>query len=333
MSATAAPGPRTAHGATPRAFAFLGPQRFKRTLGEAVEAVGITGDLATVTAGWQERETEVEELHEHLGGRAVNLELHARAERAFAADPELATAHHSRQALFREMQAVYALRLDKALEALALLETREGHPRLLAEERASALDAVRTLDRAHAVRVAEIHAEFRSRWQPSERAAVAKERAEIARLLDACEALAIAGGHVLVIANRMRLFDVLALSGARPILAWSGGAMACAEEVVAFGDHPPHGSGHPQWLDEGLGLVEDMTFFPHARRRLDLADTVRQSRLARRLRPARAVVLEDGAILAWQAGRGWSATDDVLALGDDGGLTPLARELAQLGAR
>jgi hypothetical protein len=318
---------------TPRALAFLGPQRFRPTLKEAVASLGITGDLATVTAGWQERETEVEELHEHLGGRAVNLELHARADRVFAADPELATAHHARQALFREMQAVYSLRLDKAIEALVALETREGHPRLLAEERASALEAVRTLDRAHAARVGEIHAEFAARWRPAERTAVAEERVQIARLVDRCEALAIAGGHVLVLANRLRLFDVLALSGARPVLAWSGGAMACAEEVVAFGDHPPHGSGHPQWLDQGLGLIEDMTFFPHARRRLDLADTVRQSRLARRLRPARAVVLDDGAILSWQLGHGWAATDDVLAIDDDGGLTPLARELAAPGTR
>jgi len=263
----------------------------------------------------------------------VNLELHARADRAFAADPELATAHHSRQALFREMQAVYALRLDKAIEALAALETRAGHPRLLAEERASALEAVRTLDRAHAARVGEIHAEFAARWQPAERTAVAEERVQIARLVDHCEALAIAGGHVLVLANRLRLFDVLALSGTRPVLAWSGGAMACAEEVVSFADHPPHGSGHPQWLDQGLGLIEDMTFFPHARRRLDLADTVRQSRLARRLRPARAVVLDDGAILTWQLGHGWAATDDVLAIDDDGGLSPLARELAAPGTR
>ena len=76
-----------------------------------------------------------------------------------------------------------------------------------------------------------------------------------------------------------------------------------------------------------------MTFFPHARRRLDLADTVRQSRLARRLRPARAVVLDDGAILSWRLGHGWAATDDVLAIDDDGGLTPLSRELAALGTR
>jgi len=312
----------------PRGLAFLGPQRYRHTLKDAVEALGIDGDLATVTAGWQERETEVEELHEHLGGRAVNLELHRRAEAEFAADAELGAAHHARQALLREMQAVYSLRLDKALEALAALEARDGHPRLMAEERASAFEGVRALDEAHAARVTEVHDEFLARWRPAERASVARERAEIAALLSPCEALAIAGGHVMVLANRLRLFDVLALSGARPVLAWSGGAMVCAENVVSFGDHPPHGSGHPQWLDRGLGLIEDMTFFPHARRRLDLADAPRQSRLARRVRPSRAVVLEEGASLTWREGHGWAASDDVLGFGDDGGLTPLARELA-----
>ena len=68
---------------------------------------------------------------------------------------------------------------------------------------------MRTLDHAHAARVGEIHAEFAARWQPAERTAVAAERAQVARLVDRCEALAIAGGHVLVLANRLRLFDVL----------------------------------------------------------------------------------------------------------------------------
>src|SRR5262249_3506809 len=153
--------------AAPSALAFLGPQRFRRTLSEAVEALAIAGEIATVTAGWQERETEVEELHEHLGGRAVNLELRRRAERTCGADPALAAAQRARQALFREMQEIYALRLDRAVEALVALETRPGHPRLVAEERAEAFEAVRALDRAHAARLLDIRGEFDARWRPS----------------------------------------------------------------------------------------------------------------------------------------------------------------------
>jgi len=311
-----------------RALAFLGPQRFNPTLARAVAALGIQGDLATVTAGWQERELEVEELHEHLGGRAVNLELHRRAELVFAADPELAAAHHRRQELFREMQEIYVLRLDSALAASVTLDARPGHAQLLEQERAAALEAVRALDLAHAARIAEVHDEFHARWRPLQRPALAAQRAEIARLVDGVEALAIAGGHVAALINRLRLFDVLSLVGDRPVLAWSGGAMACASRIVLFHDHPPFGSGNAQVLDHGLGLEEALVFLPHARRRLDLGDTVRTGRLARRFSGSTLAVLEDGAILTWRQGEGWNADDGCLALGEDGGLTRMSISIA-----
>jgi hypothetical protein len=86
---------------------LLGPQRFTPTLGEAVAATGFAGRLASVTAGWQEREGEDLELHEHLGERTVNLMLYARAEDAFERDPELFAAHRERQGRLRELQEIY----------------------------------------------------------------------------------------------------------------------------------------------------------------------------------------------------------------------------------
>ena len=309
--------------AIPRALAFLGPQRFKPTLGAVVAALGIEGDLATVTAGWQERELEVEELHEHLGGRAVNLELHRRGEAVLAADPEFAAAYRRRQELFKEMQEIYALRLDAAMAACTALAARTGHARLLEEERAAALENVRTLDDTHAARMGEVHVEFDARWRPLERDALSRERAELARLLANVDALAIAGGHVAVLANRLRLFDVLALSGDRPVIAWSAGAMACAERIVLFHDHPPYGTGHAQVLDQGLGLADGLVFLPHARRRLDLADAARVGVFARRMSPRAAVVLEDGAALTWRLGAGWTADEGCLRMQVDGTLLPL----------
>lgn len=314
--------------AIPSGLAFLGPQRFRPTLADAVSTLGIEGDIATVTAGWQERECEVEELHEHLGGRAVNLELHRRADVVFAADPEFAQAHHRRQELFREMQEIYRLRLDAAMDVCLTLLRRPGHARLLAEETQAAIDAVRWLDDAHLVRVRDIHAEFRERWHPAERAAVRKERDAIAGLIAGVSALAIAGGHVAALTNRLRMFDVLSLTGERPVLAWSGGAMAASERIVLFHDHPPHGSGHAQVMDEGLGLTEDMIFLPHVHRRLDLADTVRVGLMARRFDPARCVALEDGATLTWRLNVGWTATPDCQRLTGEGKLVSLTDDIA-----
>ena len=305
-----------------RPLAFLGPQRFKPTLARAVEALGIEGDLATVTAGWQERELEVEELHEHLGGRAVNLELHRRAERVFEADPEFAAAHHTRQELFREMQDIYVLRLDAALHACTLLDRRPGHALLLDEEREAALEAVRTLDAAHAARLAEVHAEFEARYRPLERAAVVREGVQIESLLARVDGLAIAGGHVAVLLNRLRLFGVLELSGDKPVLAWSGGAMVCAKALVLFHDDPPFGSGNPQVLDQGLGLEDAFVFLPHARRRLDLADAERLARFAKRFRGRTLAVLEDGAMLLRNPE--WSADEGCLAIDEAGAVVPMS---------
>jgi peptidase E len=148
------------------------------------------------------------------------------------------------------------------------------------------------------------------------------QREDIARLLANVDALAIAGGHVAVLANRLRLFDVLALSGERPVIAWSAGAMACAERIVLFHDHPPFGSGHAQVLDQGLGLAEGLVFLPHARRRLDLGNAERVGMLARRMAPRAAIVLEDGAALTWRLGAGWTAGEGCLRMQDDGTLEP-----------
>ena len=51
------------------------------------------GPIAVITAGWQEREGEDEEMDRHLGGRSFDLEIYRRADRVFATDPELREAH------------------------------------------------------------------------------------------------------------------------------------------------------------------------------------------------------------------------------------------------
>ena len=45
-----------------RTVILLGPQRLTPTLVNAVRGAGVEGDVAVVTAGWQEREEEVDEL-------------------------------------------------------------------------------------------------------------------------------------------------------------------------------------------------------------------------------------------------------------------------------
>src|SRR3970040_2595271 len=109
---------------------LLGPQRNTPTVVKVAAALRIEGRIATVTAGWQEREAEDAELTRALGGRTVNLGLWRRAETVFAKDPELDTAYKRRQDLFREMQLLYRFRLQEALATAEALARWKGDPAL-----------------------------------------------------------------------------------------------------------------------------------------------------------------------------------------------------------
>jgi hypothetical protein len=104
--------------------------------------------------------------------------------------------------------------------------------------------------------------------------------------------------------------------------------MVCAERIVLFHDHPPFGSGNAQVLDMGLGLDEALVFLPHAHRRLDLSDTPRLARLARRFHGRTLAVLDDGAILTWKLGAGWTADAGCRALDEQGALVPMRVAIA-----
>lgn len=301
---------------------LLGPQRFTPTLGEAVAAAGVGGRLASVTAGWQEREAEDLELHEHLGERTVNLMLYERGEDVFARDPDLFRAHRERQERLKEQQELYRTRLVPTREAARRLLAAGGDEQLLEPEREDALRALARLDAHHLERVAAIDREFEAAWRPAERPAVRRHAEAIDRQIDGVEALAVAGGHVAVLLNRLRLFGVAARLGDRALFAWSAGAMAACERIVLFHDSPPQGEGVPEVLEAGLGLVRGVVALPHARRRLRLDDSGRVALFARRFAPDRVLAFEDGGRILFRDGAA-SGERGVLRLDADGALTPL----------
>ena len=275
---------------------LLGPQRLQPTLIGAVQALGVADDarIATVTAGWQEREGDDAELGEHLGGRATNLRLYARAEAVFGRDPELAAAHHRRQDLLRRVQWLYTQRLRHAMAACETLLRESGDDVALERARAEALEAVRDLDRRHLERVREVHEELEAHFAPAARPALAAEREAVAAIERDAGATAIAGGHVAVLLNRLTLFGLGDLLRDRAVIAWSAGAMAISERVVLFHDRPPHGEGWPEVLEHGLGLAPGVVPFPHAKRRLDLGNRHRVMLAARRFAPALGLALDEG---------------------------------------
>jgi hypothetical protein len=306
---------------------FLGPQRLQPTLNTAVDSLGIRGRIAAVTAGWEEREGEDQELAAHLAGRTVNLNLFERTEDVRRADAELTRATRERQDRLRRLQELYRVRLGHAMEAARELLRREHAPKfadLVGPEIEGAIIAIRALDDEHVQRLRSVHVEFAARWKPLERESVAKHRRELREILETCSALCVAGGHVVILLDRLRLFGVIDLLRNQPIFAWSAGAMVMSERVVAFHDRPPQGAGDPEVLEVGLGAVQGIVPLPHAERRLRLDDSMRVALFARRFEPAIAVALDPRTRVDWRDGR-WRGLDGTRKL-------TAAGALAEVGA-
>jgi len=304
----------------------LGPQRLRTTVGEVVRDLGIAGPVATVTAGWEEREAEVEELESALGVPTIHLELYARTERLLHEHPHLLTALQERHDRMRRLQQLYRLRLDPALEAARRLLRRKGDDPILEEERRSAVEAVQVLDDHLLQRKRQLLATHEEEAQVRAQDPVLGQRMEIADLLARSSALCITGGHVGLIRNRLWLYDVIELLGDKPILCWSAGSMALCRRIVLFHDTPAQGVGNAEVYEEGLGLVPGLVPLPHARRRLRLDDPLRVALFARRFGPAHAVILEDGARLDFDHDH-FTHTEGHQRLTREGTLAPLADAL------
>lgn len=300
-----------------RAIVLLGAQRFRPTLATAVAELGVKGRIATITAGWQEREEEDEDLDEHLEGRTTNLRLHARAEEVFQEDKELQAAHRKRQTILRHRQDFYRIRLEHALEAQQVIAHRAAPGDILEDEAYASIQAIREIDRTHLERCKRDLAEFDARYRPLDRPVIAKHVAEITSIVDGCDAIAIAGGHVASLLNRLRMFNIRRLARGKVVFAWCAGAMAISERVVLFHHSPPQGPGAAEVLDEGLGLAGDVVVFPQPELRLNLGDRARIRVLSRRFAPATCLAMPARSRITWLR-HGPANANGVLVLREDG---------------
>ena len=298
-----------------RAVTLLGPQRRP-----SVQLVARTLDpdvpVATVTAGWQERESNDAELDELLGGRTMNLGLHGRWLDVHERDREYAHAERDHDAALDELRTLYLSALDHALLAAhAAGHARESRPRFGAAAFNDAVEVLRLVDHQHIARLRDAQQAFYAAWRPEERPVIGHHREEVRRILGETQAVVIAGGHV---GELLRVLHLFCVEPHLPhhVIAWSAGAMALSERVVLFHDYVPHGGAQTEVYSDGLGVVRGLVPLPHMRRRLRVDDPVRMSVLARRFAPDRCVVLDDGVRLPLtDAG---SPPPDARVLGNDG---------------
>lgn len=300
---------------TPPRVVLLGPQFHQPTAGAALAELGEHGPVATITAGWQEREADDEALDRQLGGRSVSLQLYERAHRVWEADPELFAEHQAMQTDLRLLRKLYNRQLEPAADAWVGLMETEGPQRLVAPEREEALAAIQRLDAHLLHRTVSIRGDFEARVGLLDRPSVAAEREQIADALDGVSAVVIEGGHIAVLLNRIALFGVANLLAGKTLVGCAGGAMALCRRVVLYDDSPAIGRGHAEVALPGLGLAPGVVALPDAVSRLRADDPRRMQRLALRLTPEACALLDPGARLVWD-GDAWAGHQTSLVLPD-----------------
>ena len=291
---------------------LLGPQTDFNEIGEALDEVQAEGTIALITTGWQENESEDEALIEKLRRPAINLALHARSERVYAQESGYAKARAARQARLQHLQRFYRMRLEAVDEAAHAIGVRHVDAELLEEQQSITVAQMRHLDDDHLSRCQKEWAAFDEQWPAERQTSIARERAELAQIIDRCAAVVISGGHLTALLNRLRLFDVLANTGSKPIIAWSAGAMCLSDRIVLFHDSPPFGKNLAQMLDVGLGLVNNVVVMPDPSRRLRTDQSGGIARFTQRMAPAECVGMDKGARLLFKQGQLQSAFADRL---------------------
>jgi hypothetical protein len=282
---------------------LLGPQSPTPNVRQAADAIGADGPAVVITAGWRDSEGEIGDLREQLGRPLEDLKIYQRAEAIFAAEPVLRELKRERQDKLRKLQELYRLRLRPTLQAARRLMRAEADPNLLLVEQRAAIAQVRALDRHHLRRIQSIHKDFNQRRSQLDLPKVTAERDRVQEQIAGAGLVLIAGGHVAVLLNRMRLFQLAGELARKPLIAWSAGAMALSERVVLFHDRAPQGRRDAELLDTGLAIIRQRILLPHARTRLDWKNTRRLALLSRRFAPAACCTLDSGSLLRFEDDR------------------------------
>ncbi|WP_240978118.1 hypothetical protein [Knoellia koreensis] len=317
---------------------LLGPQRFMTTAGTALRSLGVDGPVATINAGWEEREDDVAELDQVLGGNTSHLRLHHRLLDVLAKDAAFAAAALTFRDRHDALLALYRLRLGFALDAAYAVQRRVRDAARRAPGDGSAdgelaaygaLDdavaEVRHVDAWYAAQLKELYRELDERAPLVASGVIGWHRGEIGALLDGAAALVMPGGNVGTLLRVLRLFAIR-IPDELPVIAWSAGAMALTDRVVLFHDYGPEGAQEAEVFDRGLGRVPGVVALPHARRRLRLDDHPRMAVMARRFTDEHCLLLDDGTAI--EVGADGALPVGARILGTDGAVHDTQRALS-----
>jgi len=282
---------------------LLGPQSPDSNLKNAIDSLSVNGPVISITAGWRDSEAEIDELQAAIGRPVEDLNLYHLAEELFSREPKLHALHRERQDKMLELQRLYRIRLSPGMLAARKLLRDKAESDLLRLEQRAAISQVRALDRHHLRRLSAIHEEFGRRISalhiPGTTSLVQALQQKVAE----SGLVLIAGGHVAVLVNRIRLFRLGEILAQKSIIAWSAGAMVLGERIVLFHDNAPQGKWDAEVMDAGLGIVRHVIPLPHAKSRLDWSNRNRMALFSRRFAPAKCCTLDSGSMIQLQGDR------------------------------
>ena len=315
---------------------LLGPQRFMTTAGTALRSLGVDGPVATVNAGWEEREDVVDELDEVLGGNTRHLRLYHRTLDVLEKDPVFSAAALAFRDRHDALMSLYRLRLHHALEGVYAVQRRLGGAAAAAVRQEAggeagppaygalddAVEAVRHVDTWYSGQLKALYTRFDEEAPIDASGVIGWHRGEIRALLEQSAVLAVAGGNVGSLLRALRLFAIR-VPDELPVIAWSAGAMAMTERVVLFHDFAPDGASEAEVFDRGLGRVKGVVALPHARRRLRLDDPDRCAVMARRFTDQHCLLLDDGTAIEVRPDGGLPSGARILGI--DGAVHELRR--------
>jgi len=273
---------------------LLGPQRFRTTVGVAIRTAAPEGTIATVTAGWRDRESDTTELDATLEGRGRHLNLYGRLNDVLDTDPIFAAAALAHRDALDELAGIYSIRLQRALDSVYAVQRRTLRSDVAVSAEADGVRVVQSIDQWYLDAVDQLRGELWAAAPAEESEPIQRHRAEVADAVGQASAIAVAGGHVGLLLHCLKLFEVT-LPAQLPVVAWSAGAMSLTDRVVLYNDRGPSGVIGSEVWERGLGRAPRIVAMPHARRRLQMDDPRVLRVLARRFGDARCLLLDDGA--------------------------------------
>ena len=182
---------------------LLGPQRFMTTAGTTLRALEVEGPVATITAGWEEREDQDEELGQVLDGRGRNLRLYHRMFDVLAKDERFAAAALAFRDRHDELQSFYRLRLEGALQSVYAVQRRSSAHGTAEAALADAIAAVRRLDDWYSAELKTLYREIDAQAPATESEVIAWHRGELAGMLYTSCGMVVATSHGPVAAREM----------------------------------------------------------------------------------------------------------------------------------